>query len=162
MRYITFMLYVLFFQMNQTATKETQTNIWINNSSDPLSNLYPSPIHVFGMLHRSAEHAFQFRKAQLMKNVYIMSHILATNCPLIARSLGEQVDTNREWLAVRRKIMNMILRAKLDQDLEYQKALANLPDNVTICDDSQHYFWGGHGYNVIGQIHKHMKSKVWA
>ena len=150
--------------MTNTVNQATQTPTihWFKEADSPFSNLYPSPIHVFGMLHRSAEHAFQFRKAQLMKNFYAMNMLLKAHSSLSAQHIGQSIVYDTTWITVRQHVMTVILRAKLDQDMDYQKALANLSDDVLLCEDSDHYFWGGHGENVLGQIHMKNKSKVWA
>ena len=114
------------------------------------------------MLHRSAEHAFQFRKAQLMKNFFAMNLLLKAHSSILAQQIGRTIEYDTTWIAIRRHVMTVILRAKLDQDMDYQKALAALSDDVLLCEDSKHYYWGGHGENVLGQIHMQNKPRIWA
>ena len=147
---------------SRTQATQTTTTVWFKGQKHPCSNLYPYPIAVFGGHFPSAEHAYQYRKALFMRCFQAAPFILSAPNAYVAMKIGQTIPVNDDWHSVKRHVMSMVLRAKIDQCDPYRNYLASLPPNVDLREKTKHRFWGGlYGQNVLGQLHVSNRENLW-
>ena len=90
-----------------------------------LSNFYPSPIEIDGLLYESAEAAFQGQKNSQYAHMFTGSVT-----PLEVKRLGKCVPIDvGEWNARRLSAMRMVVRAKF----EHEQDMHQPADGTYLC-----------------------------
>lgn len=124
---------------------------------DPLSNFRHFTFRAYGLVFKSLEHAYQWRKAMYMGREDIARRIL--NAPTAAdakRIADNELNTmGTNWFFVKRDFMNDLLIAKCEQCPEFLTALLESGDEELI-EDTNHEYWArgreGNGMNMLGML----------
>lgn len=88
-----------------------------------LSNFYPCELNVFGISHKSAEHAFQYIKAMRSGDIPRATSIQSAATALDAKKIGKLIIPSPSFTEKRVAIMTEILEAKADQIPEFSDLL---------------------------------------
>ena len=80
-----------------------------------LSNFFPCDINVFGVMHKSAEHAFQYVKAMRSGDIPRATAIQAAKSALDAKKIGKLVTPSPSFTSNQIELMSEILNAKCNQ-----------------------------------------------
>lgn len=79
-----------------------------------LSNFYPCDINVFGVSHKSAEHAFQCVKAMCSGNIPRATAIQSAKSALDAKQIGISITTSTSFTENQVALMTEIIEEKAD------------------------------------------------
>lgn len=124
-----------------------------------LSNFYPSPIEIDGLLYESAEAAFQGQKNSQYAHIFTGSVT-----PLEAKRLGKRVSINvGEWNARRLSVMRQVVRTKFEQNPKLQQLLLATTEPIVEDNNWGDTYWGkcrGIGSNHLGQILQEVRSRL--
>ena len=107
---------------------------------DPLSNFYPCEIRVFGVKHRSAEHAYQYSKAIQGGKDTIANRILESDTAYHAKTEASYLPYNPNWGDQKEKVMQTVLQSKAKYCPEFREALIN-SENVIAEAVPGELFW---------------------
>lgn len=88
-----------------------------------LSNFYPCNINVFGVSHRSAEHAFQYVKAMRSGDIPKATAIQSAKSALDAKKIGKFITSSTSFTDNQVALMTEIIEAKADQVPAFADAL---------------------------------------
>ena len=91
--------------------------------TDVLSNFYPCEVRVFGMVHKSAEHAYQFAKATQVGKDKVAERIFEAQTAFQAKTEASYLPFNPHWEDHKVKVMQDILSAKAKCSKEFCEAL---------------------------------------
>ena len=92
---------------------EVQKNITVfSGADDILSNFYRCEIDLFGMKHKSAEHAFQHAKALRCGDLEAANDIKEANGTVTALRIGNKIKNNEQWLSTKDSVMEEVLENK--------------------------------------------------
>ena len=80
-----------------TAKQPHKTVTVFSVKENPLSNFFPCELRVFGIMHKSAEHAYQYAKAQQAGKNKIAERILQANSALQAKIEAKALPCNPNW-----------------------------------------------------------------
>ena len=118
--------------------------------NDPLSNFYPCDIRIFGVKHKSAEHAYQYSKAIQIGKDKIANRILEASSAYQAKVEASYLPYNPHWINQKEKVMQTILQAKVKDCQEFRDALLN-SENVIAEAVPGELFWatGLHKQNSL-------------
>uniref|UniRef100_K1Q4V6 Protein sidekick-2 n=1 Tax=Magallana gigas TaxID=29159 RepID=K1Q4V6_MAGGI len=122
-----------------------------------LSNFYPCELNVFGISHKSAEHAFQYIKAMRSGDIPRATSIQSAATALDAKKIGKLIIPSPSFTEKRIAIMTEILEAKADQIHEFSDLLKKHKKSVfveTTYDD----FWAS-GLDKEATIHT--RASAW-
>ena len=108
-----------------TAKQQLKHVTAFAGKADPLSNFYPCEIKVFGMSHRSSEHAYQYSKAIQTGKDKIAERILEAKSAYQAKVEASFLPFNPNWIDEKEKVMEQVLRAKSNGCPEFCEALLN-------------------------------------
>lgn len=137
--------------------------IYFRGHKNPLSNFFPCNLHVYGENMKSSEHAFQLRKAILMKDTTAARQIRTAPTAKHAKDIGDKIAGNQTWHNKKKDVMMHILREKLCQCPMYRQALTDSGHSQLIEDTSDNY-WArgpqGNGQNTLGEIHENLRQEL--
>lgn len=122
-----------------------------------LSNFYPCELNVFGISHKSAEHAFQYIKAMRSGDIPRATSIQSAATALDAKKIGKLIIPSPSFTEKQIAIMTEILEAKADQIPEFSDLLKKHKKSVfveTTYDD----FWAS-GLDKEATIHT--RASAW-
>ena len=118
-----------------------------------LSNFFPTAVTYKGITYQSSEHAYQAQKATHRSDHDL---IMEAYSPARAKRLGKTIKIRGDWLEVRVRIMEEIVRAKFDQHKDLADLLvATNPQKLAEGNNWGDQFWGtvnGLGLNRLGII----------
>lgn len=135
------------------AFVENQKNvISFAGADNPLSNFFPCTIHVFGIHHRSAEHAFQYVKAIRCGDLSKATAIQAAETALDAKMISKTIQINDEFIDKQEKLMEEIVNAKYDQVEAFREILDKQEQSTLFAESVYDDFWGT-GLNKAGTEH---------
>ena len=124
-------------------------------AKNPLSNLFPTPINIWGMTFRSVEHAYQYRKAIEMNQHISAEDIRQVHSPYDAMDLAKKVNTDQRWLNMKKSVMYQLLNTKANQCEIFRNKLQSTHGNL-IVEDTYHDYWGQgrfeDGLNMMGRL----------
>lgn len=106
-----------------------------------LSNFFPCTIHVFGIHHRSAEHAFQYVKAIRCGDLSKASAIQAAETALDAKMISKTIQINDEFIDKQEKLMKEIVNAKYDQVEAFREILDKQEQSTLFAESVYDDFW---------------------
>lgn len=138
------------------ANTENQNIIKFKGESDPLSNLYPSPLTLFGHNFTSAEAAYQWRKAMHYEKFGIAADIQAAPNGRSAMNISTSIETEKTWEEKKLSVMKEVLTEKIKQCTQYQDALRKTGSSK-IAEDTRNQFWGISGQNHLGKLHEGLR-----
>ena len=89
------------------TAKQSHKKVTVFSGRDnPLSNFFPCDIKVYGILHRSAEHAYQYTKAQQAGKDKIAERILQARSAYQAKQEAKSLPFNPNWHDRKEKVMS--------------------------------------------------------
>ena len=156
--------------------------ITFSGKNNTLSNFYSCDLNIFGLHHKSAEHAFQYVKAMRSGDVPRATAIQSATTALDAKKLGNQVKPSDSFLAEQVTLMSEIVEAKATQCSEFRDSLRNSKKSTVFAESTFDDFWASGlneketqctnsdkwpGKNTLGDIimkvakHHRPKSRSW-
>lgn len=119
-----------------------------------LSNFYPSPIEVDGLMYPTVEHAFQAHKTNLPLE---REQIRLAPTPGIAKTIGRRALLRSDWESRKQHYMRVFVAKKFAIGTELAARLLSTGDRELIEGNNWHdRFWGvdqtGRGENNLGKI----------
>ena len=131
---------------------------------DVLSNFSANAIEIDGVIYPTSEHAYQAAKCT---DPLGKREIAVARSPLQAKEMSNQnykTVQDPNWNAKKLVVMELILRAKLDQHPEVRSALLKSGDEEIAEDSSVDSFWGkgkdGSGENQLGRLWMKIRSEL--
>ena len=118
-----------------SAYVDVQTNLVATNGRDSvLSNFHKCDLDIFGMKHKSAEHAYQYVKA--MRSGDIVRANMVRNCKtaIDAKRVGKLVIPTEHFTSQKESIMREILEAKAVQVPAFRDKLKNSNKSTIFVD----------------------------
>lgn len=126
-----------------------------------LSNFYPSPIRVDGLLYPTVEHAFQAAKTP---DVGEKRKIAEARSPGRAKSLGRKVRLRKDWESVKVGIMKQLVLLKFRENPELEELLLATGDAELVEGNTWNdRFWGvcnGYGKNHLGKALMSVRAQL--
>ena len=122
-----------------------------------LSNFYPTTIDIFGVKHRSAEHAFQYVKALRCGDLQRATAIKDAKTALDAKRISKEITVSEQFRSKQIEIMTEILDAKAKQVKDFREILVKNGKNVVFAEATYDDFWGT-GLDKTATIHTSMKK----
>ncbi|HEU5346774.1 MAG TPA: NADAR family protein [Ktedonobacterales bacterium] len=128
-----------------------------------LSNFWPAPITLKGVVWPTAEHYFQ---AQKFVGTAHEEAIRQTPSPMIAARMGRSRTRplRPDWDAVKERIMLDALRAKFTQHPDLSARLRATGDALLIEHRARDAYWGdgsdGHGLNRLGALLMRVRGEL--
>lgn len=121
-----------------------------------LSNFFPCPVKIQGVMFTSAEQAYQYVRARRNNSPELAAIILRSSTAAAAKSAGKGVDLLPNWDDDKEPIMKRILESKfaLNPDLA-AKLIAT--GNSQLVEATTDKFWGAHA--TINS--KAIKTSTW-
>lgn len=117
-----------------------------------LSNFYPSPITVDGILYPTVEHAFQAAKTDSTEHKL---RIASAATPAIAKRIGRTVPLVPHWNKNRLNVMYTLLLLKFSDPVLQSKLLSTHSDQLVEHNTWNDTYWGvckGVGANHLGKL----------
>ena len=118
-------------------------------ADDVLSNFYPCELDIFGIKHKSAEHAFQYIKAVRCGDLDSANSIKDADDALSALQLGKKVKSNDQWESTKVTVMEEILENKCVQVPVFRDKLCTSKQSTTFVEATYNNEWGS-GLNRDG------------
>lgn len=118
-----------------------------------LSNFYICNVKVYGIIYKSAEHAYQAMKAT---NEEDRRYIQEASTPGKAKRRGNEIKARSNWKGIRVGIMEYIVTCKFEQNQYLMDKLISTGNEV--LEEGNKWkddFWGiykGKGENRLGKI----------
>ena len=119
--------------------------------SDILSNFYPCSIELFGVQHKSAEHAFQYTKAMRCGDLDAANNIKDAQDALSAKRLGDKIKPNEQWNSTKFKVMEEVVENKCVQISMFKEKLRSAKCSTTFVETTYSDEWGS-GLDRTGTI----------
>ena len=116
-----------------------------------LSNFYPCQINIFGVTHKSAEHALQYVKSMRSGDVPRATVVQEAATGLDAKKIGQQVVASPSYLEHQETIMKEIVEAKVAQVPAFKDALQKSHSKTVFVETTFDNFWGS-GLNKTGTL----------
>lgn len=144
-------------------------------AQDGLSNFYPCELEIFGVKHKSAEHAFQYIKAVRCGDLDSANAIAKADDTLAALRLGKKVKSNDQWVSTKVSVMEEILENKCVQVPVFRDKLVTSKQSTTFVEATYNNEWDSGldrdgtrntkpdhwpGKNVLGVLMKKIAKKV--
>lgn len=115
-----------------------------------LSNFYPAPVTMRGVVYPTTEHAFQAAKTL---DLVQRAQIARCTTPGQAKRLGRKVTLRAEWEEIKMEVMLACLRAKFRHEPLRSMLLGTGDAQLVEGNEWGDTFWGvckGEGKNVLG------------
>ena len=125
---------------NGTAKQPHKKVTAFAGKEDPLSNFFPCDIKIYGLLHRSAEHAYQYTKAQQAGKDKIAERILHARSAYQAKQEAKSLPYNPNWGDRKEKVMAEVVAAKFKTCREFQEKLLSSDKILAECVPGE-MFW---------------------
>ena len=141
--------------VTQVAPVSSFSGIW-----SFLSNFYPQPFVIGGVMTPTSEHMYQAMKAQNIKD---FDFILIAQSPGEAKRRGKMIKVRSDWPDVKIKIMRELLERKFENKELRAKLIETYPHELVEHNTWGDRFWGkmdGIGENHLGKILMDIRSKV--
>ena len=132
--------------------KEQENIITTSGKGSIISNFHMCEIDIFGMKHRSAEHAYQYVKAMRCEDVARANLIKDCRTALDAKKIGKLIITNVEFEKQRETLMKEIIEAKAVQVSSFRDALKKSHKSAKFVENTFDDFWGS-GIDTHASIH---------
>ena len=103
---------------------EKQNNLMpFNGAENVLSNFYPCDLDIYGVSHKSAEHAYQYIKSLRCGDLESANKIKDAPDALSSKRLGDKVKPNEQWATTEKEVMAEIIENKCVQVSEFKGKL---------------------------------------
>jgi ribA/ribD-fused uncharacterized protein len=140
---------------SSNVTQPSGDTVLFNGPRDPLSNLYMTPINIWGIKFESTEHAYNYRKAVEMSQFATAEDIRNAGTSHEAMHIAKRVNTDDRWLNMKQNVMYELLKVKLSQCAAFQRSLAASKGKM-LTENTTHNYWGrgrsGEGLNMLGRL----------
>uniref|UniRef100_K1RCH6 Uncharacterized protein n=1 Tax=Magallana gigas TaxID=29159 RepID=K1RCH6_MAGGI len=110
-------------------------------AKDVLSNFYLCELEIFGVKHKSAEHAFQYIKAVRCRDLDSANANAKPNDALAALRLGKKVKSNDQWVSTKISVMEKILVNKCVQVPVFRDKLVTSKQSTTFVEATYNNEW---------------------
>ena len=117
-----------------------------------LTNFSMCEIDIYGLKHRSAEHACQYVKAMRCGDIARANIIKICRTALDARKIGKLISTTEEFDAQRVSVMKEILEAKALQVTSFRDALKKSNKSAKFVETTFDNYWGA-GIDARAAMH---------
>lgn len=107
-----------------------------------MSNFYASPLHLEGHLFKSAEHAYQHKKAVFHRQWGLATQIKSAKDAGYAKRLAKGIVETSTWQNSKIEIMRNILTAKAKQSHVFVKTLRLTSEKRLLHNVETDSFWG--------------------
>jgi len=105
-----------------------------------LSNFYPTPVEIDGVVYPTVEHYFQSMKATNPKD---REWVLSAPTPGKARQRGRKIKLREDWHQFRNIVMRRGVYEKFTQYPELEKKLLDTDDMILVEGNFwKEYYWG--------------------
>ena len=129
-----------------------------------LSNFFESKLKIEGLLFKSAEHAYQHKKAVFHNRSDVARCVLRSRTPHQAKQMARDIVQCDAWHDCKTKLMTEILTEKAKQCHVFRKALENTGNKQLIHNTETDSFWGcGEdflGLNTLGGILEDLRQRL--
>lgn len=132
--------------------------IAFNGEDNVLSNFFPCEINLYGVCHKSAEHAFQYAKAMQCGDLDAAKTILTAEDALSAKRLSDKVRINDQWSTTCEAVMTEVIENKCVQVQQSREKLRSVKRNVVLAESTYNDTWGT-GLNKTGT--ENTKQQAW-
>ena len=128
--------------------------IIFNGNEEFLSNFYPTPIYIEGILYPTPEHAFQAMKTFDEDKRH---DIASLDSPGKAKRAGRKVTLRSNWEKVKIKVMYDIIKIKFSQEDMKKKLIETGDMFIQEGNTWKDTAWGvdiktGAGLNILGNL----------
>lgn len=150
-------------ELSVLHTPQDESVVSIVTADNPLNNWSAHSIRIWGKRFPTAEHAFQYKKAEYDPKMALK--IKAAKSPRQAKQLSRQLTIDAErWNKQRKNVMLEILRAKLQQHHDVREALLATKTRAIVEDTLDDNYWGidrcGRGRNMLGKIWMQLRDEI--
>lgn len=117
-----------------------------------LSNFYPSPIKIDGIIYKTVEHAYQAHKSN---DVNERKRIADLARPGSAKIEGKELKIRPDWGEVKLLVMKKLLQHKFESPELRHKLLSTKGHKLVETNSWGDTFWGicnGKGENHLGRL----------
>ena len=121
-------------------------------ASDVLSNFYPCEVKVFGTVHKSAEHAYQYVKAVRGGDIPKAQEIQSAHSAFAAKQIGKRISSSPSFESKKIELMTEIIEAKYDQVSEFRETLRKAKKSTIFVESTYDNFWAS-GIDKKGTAH---------
>lgn len=154
---------------------EVGKNIYaFNGGGNKLSNFFKCDLNIQGQIFTSSEQLFQWRKAIFHGEEDKAQEILVMEKPLEIKRLGDKVKQSDKWIGCRTKVMEEVLKCKIDQcDVMRDELIKS--GNKMLVEATRDSYWGSglsreetmntdsenwQGKNVVGKILTRLRNNL--
>ncbi|KAK3107169.1 hypothetical protein FSP39_008435 [Pinctada imbricata] len=113
-----------------------------SGATDVLSNFFPCSMDLYGVQHKSAEHAFQYTKAVRCGDLNAANSIKDAKDALSAKRIGDKIKPNEQWISTKSKVMEEIVENKCVQVPMFKEKLRSAKRNTLFVETSHNDEWG--------------------
>ncbi|KAK3092920.1 hypothetical protein FSP39_008865 [Pinctada imbricata] len=146
-----------------------------SGTADVLSNFYPCDMDMYGITHKSAEHAFQYTKSVRCGNLEAANKIKEAPDALSAKRIGDKIKSNDQWIQTESQVMEEIIENKCVQVPPFKEKLRSAKRGTVYVETSYSDKWGSGldragtlntkqdqwpGKNMLGSIIAKVAKKV--
>ena len=129
-----------------------------------LSNFFEHKLLVQGVVFRSAEHAYQYKKALFHGRRDISARVLRSRTPHLAKQAAKSINQSKAWQECKSKEMAKILEEKAKQCEVFRKALQNTGTKHLVHNTETDSFWGCgedfRGLNMLGSLMEVLRQNL--
>jgi len=129
-----------------------------------LSNFFESNQSVGGVLFRSAEHAYQHKKALFHGRSDTASRVLRSRTPHQAKLAAKNIIQCKAWHDCKADVMATILEEKAKQCNVFRKALENTGNKRLVHNTETDSYWGCgedfQGLNTLGSLLEDLRQRL--
>ena len=122
-----------------------------------LSNFFPCDLKLFGVNHKSAEHAFQYVKAMRSGDLPRASAIQVAKSALDAKKIGKLVVPSPSFSTNQIQIMTEIIKAKAEQVPVFAEYLKRHENSHVFVETTYDNFWAS-GLDKDATIHTYVEA----
>ena len=123
--------------------------IAFNGENNVLSNFFLCDLNIFGVQHKSAEHAFQYTKALRCGDQESAKQIQQSETALSAKRIGDKIKTNDQWIESSQSLMTEIIENKCAQVQQFREKLRSVKKNTVFAESTFNDQWGT-GLDKVG------------
>ena len=132
-----------------SAYVEEQTNLVVTNGRDSvLSNFHKCDLDIFGMKHKSSEHAYQYVKAMRSGDLVRANMIRDCKTAIDAKRIGKLVVPTEHFVSQKESLMREILEAKAVQVPAFRDKLKKSNKSTIFVETTYDNFWGSGLYQI--------------
>ena len=143
-------------ERNQQYTEQSVRSVI--GPKDPLSNFFPCELKFSGIVFRSVEHAYQWKKAMFHEKGALAEEIKLAHTAEYCKKLAKELGNLREWDEIKVEFMKELLLLKWEQIPAFRDELKACR-GTKIVHPIPNSYWGTRrtrlgkpGRNIFGQL----------